>query len=486
MTPSSFRKPRGNDDDYDIHHLSQTEGLPSTPLADKSNRTNYDWENTTNPDAEKDTTNKKTSQTPARVTFAPTDPDADLDDLLNTLSTPVPSNNNTTSNNKTPMSAGQHGFTPMTLQELMKLETPESKVDEMLEELYQLMGYYNRTSEFLETQTTPFGTTESANFSDTVTESSESAGEKVDLFGVSPNSSSDITPPPSDIPAEDVVVSKLVAAATTDTTTDNTTIGENTTDTTSTDQDPLYRQRLRSTSVDFDHDIKDIMQMSINAVNTSNTNTNTSAPLSPLDKSTFRSGWVDVTPKTTYTAGVLTPNTHSNASPTSHAKLHESIVHGDFYIWSHGSKLTAESINSSYVGLNPTSVTHNNDNGVLVPATLPSPSVPGSQLPREVNMHTNSDTLGISGIRGSNILPNQGTSANPSHNAGYGVVPRTDNKHGYYVVYLLECVVRPDIELRDLLACVLKVARTRDCKAIFPHNNHIVLKSQSNTGMFFC
>eukprot|EP01032_Pedospumella_encystans_P008787 gene8787-10396_t len=478
VTPSSFRQPRGEEDEYDIHHLSQAEGLPSTPLADKSNRTNFGWENTTDLDAEKDTMNRKTSQTPARVTFAPTDPDADLDDLLNTLSTPVPSNNNTTSNNKTPMSAGQHGFTPMTLQELMKLETPESKVDEMLEELYQLMGYYNRTSEFLETQTTPFGTTESANFSDTVTESSESAGEKVDLFGVSPISSSDITPPPTDTAGVDVAASKLATAATTDTTT----IGETTTDTANTDQDPLYRQRLRSASVDFDHDIKDIMQMSINGANLNNTNSNTSAPFSPLDKSTFRSGWVDVTPKTTYTSGVLTPNTHTNATPSSHAKLHESIVHGDFYIWSHGSKLTAESINSSYVGLNPTSVTHNNDNGVLVPATLPSPSVPGSQLPREVNMHTNSNTVGISGIRGSNILPNQGTSANASHNAGYGVVPRTDTKHGYYVVYLLECVVRPDIELRDLLACVLKVARTRDCKAIFPHNNHIVLKSQSNTG----
>jgi hypothetical protein len=52
-------------------------------------------------------------------------------------------------------------------------------------------------------------------------------------------------------------------------------------------------------------------------------------------------------------------------------------------------------------------------------------------------------------------------------------------KHGYYVVYLLECVVRPDVELRELLACVLKVARTRDCKYSFPHNNHVILKTNT-------
>lgn len=54
------------------------------------------------------------------------------------------------------------------------------------------------------------------------------------------------------------------------------------------------------------------------------------------------------------------------------------------------------------------------------------------------------------------------------------------SSHGYYVVHLLECVVRPDVELRHLLATVLKVARTRDCKCYFPHNNHVVLKAQSH------
>jgi hypothetical protein len=43
---------------------------------------------------------------------------------------------------------GHHGFTPMTLQQLMKMETPESRVDEMLQELYNLMGYYNKDEAF--------------------------------------------------------------------------------------------------------------------------------------------------------------------------------------------------------------------------------------------------------------------------------------------------------------------------------------------------
>lgn len=160
---------------------------------------------------------------------------------------------------------------------------------------------------------------------------------------------------------------------------------------------------------------------------------------SPLDKSTFKAGWVDVS---------------AGANVNAALKLHESIVHGDFYIWSEGNKLTAEYINSAYVGMNRTAVTHNNDNGVLVPANLAPEST--------------------TTIPGTNVPANFG-GAKPKQ------VPNTApaSKHGYYVVYLLECVVRPDIELRDLLACVLKVARTRDCKCVFPHNNHVILKSQT-------
>lgn len=83
-----------------------------------------------------------TSATPARVTFSTAVADSP-DTPLHSMITPD-MHANTTVTPGTANSAKHNGFTPMTLQELMKLETPESRVDEMLHELYSLMGYYNR------------------------------------------------------------------------------------------------------------------------------------------------------------------------------------------------------------------------------------------------------------------------------------------------------------------------------------------------------
>jgi hypothetical protein len=61
--------------------------------------------------------------------------------------------------------------------------------------------------------------------------------------------------------------------------------------------------------------------------------------------------------------------------------------------------------------------------------------------------------------------------------AASAAVPKSG--HGYYVVYLLECVVRPDVELRQLLEVVHRVAKTRDCRCYFPHANHLILKASA-------
>jgi hypothetical protein len=116
------------------------------------------------------------------------------------------------------------------------------------------------------------------------------------------------------------------------------------------------------------------MQMSAagtkNSMNNDNARNNAhrANPTSPLDRITFKAGWVDVSTSPLPPHSAQHDNTHSstNNSTNSADKLHGSIVHGDFYIWSEGPKLTAESINSSYVGMNRTAVTHNNENGVLV------------------------------------------------------------------------------------------------------------------------
>jgi hypothetical protein len=80
-------------------------------------------------------------RTPIRVTFDQTLPGEDS-----------PTRMPTSPKGSMPPSSGakhgHHGFTPMTLQQLMKMETPESRVDEMLQELYNLMGYYNKDEAF--------------------------------------------------------------------------------------------------------------------------------------------------------------------------------------------------------------------------------------------------------------------------------------------------------------------------------------------------
>jgi hypothetical protein len=174
-------------------------------------------------------------------------------------------------------------------------------------------------------------------------------------------------------------------------------------------------------------------------------------------------------------------------------QLHQSIVHGDFYIWSSGPKLTAEYIAGAYVGLNRTAVTHNNDNGVLVPAQVATASnIRGTNIPSGM-YGSQAGGAGSSGAVAS-APPDSPTTASMAALAAHSAVgtggkqtgaPRSPSSaagtaatHGYYVVHLFECVVRPDVELRHLLASVLKVARTRDCKCYFPHNNHIVLKAQ--------
>jgi hypothetical protein len=180
------------------------------------------------------------------------------------------------------------------------------------------------------------------------------------------------------------------------------------------------------------------------------------------------------------------------------------MVLGDFFIWSEGPKLRAEEIAAAYVGINKTAVTHNNEQGILVPAVLQPPSsssavIAGASASASAGSSAGSGAEGAPQLlvqrvqdaldqqTGSlssllSMSPPAGAKRNPAaastaHSHAYEA--HHPPKHGYYVVYLLECVVRPDVELRELLACVLKVARTRDCKYSFPHNNHVILKANT-------
>ena len=128
--------------------------------------------------------------------------------------------------------------------------------------------------------------------------------------------------------------------------------------------------------------------------------------------------------------------------------------------------------------MHTSAVTHNNDNGVLVPAAVQKPAnIPGTNIPAGVYANA---AARASGSQGAIMVDSSSSISSGSTTATAGGQSSPIHKHGYYVVFLLECVVRPDVELRQLLASVLKVARTRECKCYFPHNNHVIVKSQSS------
>eukprot|EP01038_Epipyxis_sp_PR26KG_P011781 gene11781-15763_t len=129
-------------------------------------------------------------------------------------------------------------------------------------------------------------------------------------------------------------------------------------------------------------------------------------------------------------------------------------IHGDFTVWSEGSKLTYLGIKTGYVGLHNTSLTHNFEKGALVYGVAP--------VSQSGNNNNNNNTS-----NNNNINPTE-----------FGEGPQDGG--GYYCMHVLECVVRPDIELKTLMGIVFKVAKANKNKCVFYQRNHAVVYANSN------
>ncbi|KAJ1425880.1 hypothetical protein B484DRAFT_450916 [Ochromonadaceae sp. CCMP2298] len=129
-------------------------------------------------------------------------------------------------------------------------------------------------------------------------------------------------------------------------------------------------------------------------------------------------------------------------------------------------------LRGAYVGMLPTAITHVYDGGgggmfLMVPhsdlgvegdvGTLPFLSTPSKQ---QLHTHTHTPTAHTQ-HRFPN--PHPPTHAHtPTHTPTQPPTPT--HKHGYYVVHLLQCLVRPDVPQLQLLRRVLRTAQSEGCR----------------------
>lgn len=117
--------------------------------------------------------------------------------------------------------------------------------------------------------------------------------------------------------------------------------------------------------------------------------------------------------------------------------LEDLRLHGDFSVMSHGEKLNGEYLAKHYVGLYATAMSHYNDQGRLVPL--------GALLDTTAAANT---TTTISRLTNSTSAKTVPTSAQ--------ALPNPLNT-GYYALYFMECVLRPDVECAEIFAMLMKV-----------------------------
>lgn len=132
-------------------------------------------------------------------------------------------------------------------------------------------------------------------------------------------------------------------------------------------------------------------------------------------------------------------------------------LNGDFSVWSAGRMLFTYHLQSEYVGLYSTAVTHVNNDGKLVPlASISQMSLPNG-----------SDHNASPGSSKLNDLHSGFDQVNPNNVAS--------SPRGFFNVHTVECVIRPDIELKVIMASIVKLAKITQNKCIILHRSHAVI-----------
>lgn len=151
-------------------------------------------------------------------------------------------------------------------------------------------------------------------------------------------------------------------------------------------------------------------------------------------------------------------------------------VHGDFNVWSGGYMLSSEYIQQEYVGLHPTALSHYLEDGKLVLSTAQS-----STLSTGNSAVVSASAGASSGVNQVLSTATASLKFNEYSNSGSTfALPSDTNARGYYNLHVMECVLRPDVEAKIIMAIVVKMAKERNFKCSLLQLNHAVITLKRN------
>lgn len=162
-------------------------------------------------------------------------------------------------------------------------------------------------------------------------------------------------------------------------------------------------------------------------------------------------------------------------------------LHGDFNVWSGGPMLSAEAIQREYLGLYPTALTHHIQDGRLLPCA--------DLAERVTAMASTRKQSGRSFYEGPfdvHEIPQGGSSSPFSPGLSHGSHPtarRLSNAHSqslasrptpqtlpfFYNRHVMECVLRPDRELKHIMIDLMRFFFDRDEICHQLQANHLVV-----------
>lgn len=150
--------------------------------------------------------------------------------------------------------------------------------------------------------------------------------------------------------------------------------------------------------------------------------------------------------------------TITTPSTTGKAKM-DPRLHGDFNVWSGGFMLSSEYLHLSYVGMHPTSLTHYVDNGRLFVSTVQSSGE-------------------ASGGDTNSLQKLVSTSAASTTN------PNGSRKGSYFNLHVMECVLRPDRELKHIIMALRRLLTDKyQFRCVEKHSNHLVVTPPKATAV---
>lgn len=159
--------------------------------------------------------------------------------------------------------------------------------------------------------------------------------------------------------------------------------------------------------------------------------------------------------------------------PTSDTK--DLRLNGDFSVWSNGKMLNPIFLHREYVGLTPSAVTHVVSGGKLVPISTAMNEYSG--VNNGVNNLDAQFNAAKSGAPSSASMTNYEnvTTVLPVGDNSNLANGNTSGSRGFYMLHTVECVIRPDIELKSVMAIVVKLAKHVKCKCILQKRSHAIL-----------